>query len=119
MANAEPNVAAYELQERCAKSAVQAWTKYYDNGNYSQGNISYQAHYNSRLNKCFFLEMRMTVNGKNDVWNGLSLFDLLENKEYGGFTRSTLHGVVECRMQDVFCDSEDEWRQLAKQFLED
>jgi hypothetical protein len=118
-ANAEPNVALYELQERCAKSAAQVWAKEYDNGKpTTPGEINnYQAHYNSRLNKCFFLEISMTVD-KKDIQHMLRLFDLLENKEYGSFWSSD-YGVTNCSVQGAICHSEDEWHQLAKPFLED
>ncbi len=122
-ARAEPNAALYELQERCGKLAAQVFDKEYNSGKPNRDGdkmnyFNYQAHYNARLNKCFFLEMSIFID-KQTSMNGLRLFDLLENKEYGAFTQGSPSGIIECRMQKSVCRSEDEWHQLAKQYLEE
>jgi hypothetical protein len=44
------------------------------------------------------------------------LFDLNENKEYGQFIEG---GLGVCEVRGTRCNSEAEWRQLAKPYLEE
>jgi hypothetical protein len=97
-APAEPDVALYQLQERCGKHAMQVFQKDYDGGKPMKTGdqmtyFNYQAHYNARLNKCFYLEMGMFVDSKSSS-SLFRLYDLLENKEYGSFSTHTSHGVT-------------------------
>jgi hypothetical protein len=57
-AAAEPNVAA----DQCLKRAEEIFAKDYNNGNIQRGKnwtklFKYQVHYNTHLNKCFFMEL--------------------------------------------------------------
>jgi hypothetical protein len=125
---AEPNVALYELQERCGKVAAELFAKEYDHGKVSRVgdkvmHFDYQAHYNARLNKCFFLEMSSSF-GKNskgemNETRGFRLFDILENREYGTFTSDPELGTFPCFVQDKECRSEPEWNVLVKPYMED
>jgi hypothetical protein len=77
----------------------------------------YENHYSPRLNKCFYLEKSAT--SENSGWTiGLALYDLNENKPYGRFT-SGPYGILDCKVKDKVCRSEQEWRELAKPFLEE
>ncbi len=50
--------------------------------------MNYESHFNSKLDKCLFLEI-VTVVEKGNHAKQLRLFDLNENKEYGSyFTRT-------------------------------
>jgi hypothetical protein len=89
---AEPNLAVYELQERCGKLAAELFAKEYDHGKVSRVgdkvmHFDYQVHYNARLNKCFFMEMSSSFGkdskGERSETRGFRLFDILENREYG------------------------------------
>lgn len=67
---------AYELQEKCSKSA-EHWIKQYNDV------IDYKTHYNEHLNKCFILITASPINTPNTSLSYYSLFDVNENKEYG------------------------------------
>src|SRR5258707_8978941 len=59
---AQPNKEQYELQERCGKRAAEffakAWASEVSNTASGQTRANYENHYNSRLNKCSYLEIR-------------------------------------------------------------
>jgi len=122
---AAQNTALYELQERCGKSAAEVFAKDHANGKSARvGNseiyFGYEAHYNAKLNKCFYLEKTQTYDfDKKSVTNGFRLYDILENKEIGGFGVQPALGVVNCEVNGERCRSEDEWHALAKPYLEE
>jgi hypothetical protein len=111
--------------------------------------LTYEVHYNSRLNKCFF-EPEATMfhvddpidRKKNDVVHWITLIELLENKQYGGFVANTSYDrlqkaewvVTVCTVrlspelseklgysapQDATCETEDVWRHMVKQYMEE
>jgi hypothetical protein len=123
---AAQNTALYQLQERCGKSAAEVFAKEYANGTSARVGDSeiyfgYEAHYNAKLNKCFYLEKTQSYDfNKKSVTSGFRLYDIHENKEIGGF--GGVHpalGVVDCQVNGERCRSEDEWRALAKPYLEE
>src|SRR5262249_58247540 len=83
MAAAEPNVMHYQLQKNCDKLAAQTFHREMAD---DEGRVDYRAHYNARLNKCFYAETYIspTPVGINK-WVYLS--DLQENRIYGGVFR--------------------------------
>jgi hypothetical protein len=103
----------YELSERCGKRAAEVFTKGKEE---TTGLIlaadNYENHYNSHLNKCFYLEIHQTGETKS-----LRLFDLNDHKEIGIYVGGL--GVQRCALQDKQCTSEAEWRALIKPFMED
>lgn len=81
--------------------------------------MNYESHFNSKLDKCLFLEI-VTVVEKGNHAKQLRLFDLNENKEYGSYFHSDeTPRYMPCQIRDAQCSSEDEWRKLAKPCLED
>lgn len=121
-AGAQPNKDAYELQTRCGKQAADVFRREYipvQKTAEGQRVFGYENHFSQGLNKCFFLEIATTV--ENGKWSKLMrLFDLNENKEYGSyFDSDKTPGFVDCYVRDVRCSSEQEWRMLAKPYLED
>src|SRR5260370_42015722 len=84
--NAQPNKELYELQVRCGRQAADAFARDYipvQNTKEGQRIMNYENHFSVRFNKCFFLEI-LTVIEKGKWSKQLRLFDLNENKEYGG-----------------------------------
>ena len=73
-AAAEPNVALYQLQERCAKRADEVLRQDQDRAH------DFQIHYNARLNKCLLIERWSSATSRT-----LLLFDVNENKECGSY----------------------------------
>jgi hypothetical protein len=115
---AEPNAVLYQLQERCGKTAAEVFRRDYENVTIKGAenwHFNYQAHYNAHLNKCFFLEISKSFEKNNTT--SYRLFDLLENREYGGF--SEINNYVFCNVLDTACMSKTEWDNLIKPYMEE
>jgi len=114
LAAAEPNVTLNQLQKNCETLAAETFNRETAD---DEDRVDYRARYNARLNKCFYEETYVspTPRGMN-VWVYLS--DLLENRIYGGFHRSTNIGFFYCNLQDKECHSETEWEALVKSYIE-
>ena len=126
----------YELSERCGKQAAETFAKEWgaevrygvSETNTSRTRTSFESHYNSRLNKCLYLEFRITTE-KQDLLRTseqLKLIDLLENRDIGVLQQqiATTGGPMEekvelCLVQGKDCKTEEEWRALIKPFMED
>lgn len=120
-AHAQPNKELYELQARCGEQAVRAFKQDYTPvARTKEGSTqlsNYENHFSAQFNKCFFLEM-VSFYGKNEASTSLRLFDLNENKQYGSYFKGG-SGIMDCQVRDKQCSSEEEWRKLAKPYLED
>ena len=115
MAAAEPNVTLNQLQENCEKLAAETFNRETAD---DEDRVDYRARYNDRLNKCFYEETYISPTPRGiNVWVYLS--DLLENRIYGGFHRSTNIGLFYCNLEDKECPSEAEWNELVKPYMED
>jgi hypothetical protein len=76
------------------------------------------------LNKCFFLEIGTSYErkqGKPTSSKIMRLFDVNDNKQQGIYMSGfSMDGPpFACEVQDKVCQSEREWRQLLKPFMED
>ena len=107
------------MQEQCARQAADFFKREFggehrlvkgDGGTVLQ---DYENHYNPRLNKCFFLYTGNYLSSNKTGFETLVLYELNEHKQYGSFTSRS-----ECSVLDRMCRSEQEWRALAKPFLE-
>src|SRR6266487_5817302 len=82
---AQPNKEQYELQKRCGKQAAEVFAKRWGSGvkNSAAGQsvAEYLNHYNSRLNKCIYLETINTYNRGLPSFMWMKLIDLNENRE--------------------------------------
>jgi hypothetical protein len=118
-ARAEPHKALYELQERCGRLAAMTFQREWGR-NAGQTLATYENHYSPRLNKCFYLEIRTILPRSANESNikHLTLYDLNENKEYGHFIDAQPVGAA-CEVRGKTCNSEAEWRTLAKPFLDE
>ena len=122
LAYSQPNKDLYELQARCGQQAADVFARDYvpvQNTKDGQRLMNYENHFSQRLNKCFFLEILVVVEKRK--WSKqMRLFDLNENKEYGSyFDSDATPRYVNCYVRDARCSSEEEWRKLAKPYLED
>jgi hypothetical protein len=123
--SAQPNTQLYELQERCGKRAAGVFEREYSpvsNTEDGQTLFNYENHYSARLKKCFFLEIAVSYEHEEGkpASKIMRLFDLNENKEYGTFVSSPTESTpVTCAVRGRNCQSESEWRQLLKPFMED
>jgi hypothetical protein len=123
--SAQPNKQSYELQERCAKRAAEVFEREYGlvpDDKDGQTLFNYENHYSARLKKCFFLEIAMSYEREEGkpASKIMRLFDLNENKEYGTFVSGPTESTpLACMVRGKNCQSESEWRQLVKPFMED
>jgi hypothetical protein len=121
--SAQPNK---ELQERCGKRAAEVFAREYsppvlDTDN-EQTLFNYENHHSARLNKCFFLEIAMSYEREEGKPGSkiMRLFDLNDSKEYGTFASGPTESTpLACVVRGKGCQSESEWRQLVKPFMED
>jgi hypothetical protein len=126
-ASAEPNKEQYELQERCGKRAAEVFKSIYKGGGVTstengQDIMTYQNHYSAIFNKCFFLEIRTSVNYKTQdrgTSTMITLFDVNENKDYGTFFMRSVDGVpITCNVEQKICHSRSEWDELLRPYME-
>ena len=78
---------------------------------------TYENHYNSSLSKCFIVDHIITTND-GDHRLDFSLFSITEvneNMEYGMYWGQ--NGI--CWVLGKYCQTEQEWRQLIKPFMEE
>jgi len=89
---------------------------------------TYQSHYNSRSNKCFYLLKREghreNYRDSRGLYKIIMLIDLHENRGIGSYEGMTTERTMEektfdCLVQEKKCKSEEEWRALIKPFMED
>jgi hypothetical protein len=83
--------------------------------------FNYENHYSARFDRCFFLEIAVTYEkGKSSSSKIMRLFDLNGNKEYGTFVSGPTESTpLACVVRGKGCQSESEWRELLKPFMED
>jgi hypothetical protein len=123
--SAEPRKDLYELQERCGKHAAEVFAQEYSpsvlDTKDGQTRVNYENNYSARLNRCFFLEIAVTYEkGKSSSSKIMRLFDLNGNKEYGTFVSGPTESTpLACVVRGKGCQSESEWRELVKPFMED
>jgi hypothetical protein len=128
-ANAAPDKAQYELQERCAKRAEQLFAKSWPKGspdNSAGYTITgdYVSHYNARLNKCFMLETAHSYD-KNRPTVSKTLLDVNSNKQYGAFIGDLSRSInpsglaLVCYFGEKRCGSEAEWDAMADVYMEE
>ncbi len=119
---AQPNKEQY-VQERCGKRAAEVFAKRWGSGvkNSVAGQTiaSYENHYNSRLNKCIYLEIANTYEGDLPSFMWMKLFDLNENGEIAVYSKAEGLPSAFCLVQAKWCGTEAEWRTLIKPFMED
>jgi hypothetical protein len=115
MATAEPIATLYQLQNDCEKLAAETFRR--DRAN-AEDRVDYRAHYNARLNKCFYAETYLSPTPVG-INRWVYLFDVHGKRIYGGFHRSTNIGLFYCSLQDKECHSEAEWNELVKPYMDD
>jgi hypothetical protein len=120
---AQPNKEQYELQKRCDKQAAEVFAKRWGSGvkNSVAGQTiaNYENDYNSRLNKCIYLEIANTYNRGLPSFMWMKLIDLNENREIAVYSKGEGVASAFCLVQAKWCQTEAEWRTLIKPFMED
>jgi hypothetical protein len=111
----------FELSERCGKQAAERFAKFQSEHGLSSQPFNYENHYNSPLNKCFYLETFFLLGSEpSSVTIVKTLVDLHENREIGRYHKPRENDRQRrCSVQEKQCTSEEEWRSLIKPFMED
>jgi hypothetical protein len=90
-------------------------------------NFTYESHYNSRLKKCFVLEITTIIEREGET-KLMLLRDLFEKEDHGpyaGLVQKAGSDPSQCLVvlvepvQQRQCRSEQEWRELIKPYMED
>jgi hypothetical protein len=131
--DAESDKEAYELQDRCHKSAEEWFDKRWG-GRTGEVVYSYTNHYNTKLNKCFVL-LKITVllkNKKGHIFITKDLYEINEGKIYahcvlkGSYKNPTDESLyimkgneIDCTVLDINCKSKVEWDALVKPYIEE
>jgi len=98
------------LQEQCNKQC-EAWSKSYMQ-KYPSDKLTYESHYNKRLNKCFML----VTYSKSQL---KSLKEISENKMYGSLLVKQNSKTLICNVLENKCKTEKEWDALVKPYMEE
>jgi hypothetical protein len=124
--SAEPNKLQYELAERCGKAARAIFEKDWEgkdivNTPDGQTVLVFENHYNSSLNKCYYLQIStsfLTKKPPPTINVSLILLDVNENREIGAFMQSQQDRPTWCFVADATCHSKAEWQSLIKPYME-
>ena len=107
----------HELSALCGKQAAATFAKEWGGSSF---NVTYENHYNFRLNKCFYLVIHNERG--NDRLRSRTLLDLNENREIFNYSKLGGDASVVCWMrgeQGNQCKTEEEWWDLIRPFMED
>jgi hypothetical protein len=105
---AQPNKEQYEL--RCGKQAAEVFAKRWGSGVKNsvagQSVANYENHYNSRLDKCIYLEIANTYKRGLPSFTWMKLFDLNENREIAVYSKGEGVASAFCLVQAKWCQTE-------------
>lgn len=110
----------YQLQERCEKKCEEYFKKQYGNGILNEGKrtVTYQNHYNKKLNKCFIiLTTNFIIEKYKMSYKEKFLFDVNYLRDYAFFHNSGKFTF--CDVERNKCNSEEEWVSLVKPYMEE
>jgi len=112
----------YDLQEKCGKRCDEYFKNENGNGTINDkeqlGNVSYQSHYNKKMNKCLILLNEKGVKKNNDkIYKMKTLLDVNEKKKFGFFYN--FGTLTFCDVLEKKCKSEEEWNLLVKPYMEE
>jgi hypothetical protein len=109
-----------ELSQRCEKRCDEHFKKEYGNGILNNGRrtVTYESHYNKKLNKCFIiLTTNFIIEKYNKSYKEKFLFDVNYLRDYGFYHNSGT--ITFCDVERYKCGSEEEWVSLVKPYMEE
>ncbi len=101
----------FDLQSKCSQQA-KVFLDYFEGGK-SAENISYENHFNQKLNKCFVLISQFQNTAPNKIE---FLFDAAEKKEYA---ESDSSGYCSLLIGGAKCNSEAEFNGFVSSYMSD
>lgn len=129
-ASSEPNKIEYELSEKCSKSSELMFNQKHQSNieNTKEGQMvsGFENHYNSDLNKCFYMESNTIINGKKGTIY-TELYDLNDNKIIATllYDPATCKGaysssdcpIFMCIVGNEKCSTTKEFQKAIKKFM--
>jgi hypothetical protein len=109
-----------ELSQKCEKKCEEHFRKEYGNGILNNGKrtVTYESHYNKKLNKCFIiLTTNFMIEKYNKRYKEKFLFDVNYLRDYGFYHNSGT--ITFCDVEKNKCGSEEEWVSLVKPYMEE
>ena len=109
-----------ELCEKCKKKCEEHFKKEYGNGILNNGKrtVTYESHYNKKLNKCFIiLTTNFIIEKYNKSYREKFLFDVNYLRDYAFYHNSGT--ITFCDVERNKCSSEEEWVSLVKPYMEE
>ena len=106
---------SYELQEKCGKNSLDFFQREGGDKIGDSGFRSYENYYNEKLNKCFIMLKMTLLSTDKKLLEIYTLKDVNSNQDYGGKIQ-VMGEVTACKVQQVFCHSDSEFRRLIKPF---
>jgi hypothetical protein len=123
-AYAEPNSALYELEARCGQQAVE----YFERNIGRQGMRkekdgattfpSFENHYNPALNRCFIVVYQLSTYPTPGTYVFRYIKDINNNRLVGTFMQQDTKSPDRCVLNGKQCQSEDQWKELVKPYIE-
>jgi hypothetical protein len=108
------------LKAKCEKKCEEHFRKEYGNGRLNDGRrmVSYQSHYNRKLNKCFIMvDTTFNVEKHKLSYREKFLFDVNYLRDYAFYHDSGK--ITFCDVERNKCGSEAEWISLVKPYMEE
>jgi hypothetical protein len=115
-----PNKEAYELSERCGKTARDWFARDWGDGVSGKIISTYRNHYSEKLNKCFVLLSTTQVTRSKTCGTLVmaTLFDVNESNDYGHMS-SCDQRVTVCNVHGQDCASAADWQMLLRPYLDE
>jgi hypothetical protein len=116
----------FELQERCAKLALEQFKRL---GWDKEETAGFTNHYNEKMNKCVLLIQNTAKNSPGIIGTNMVLVDAFEGKELGTYSWHTVRDkgisgpAIQCEVtlpsgEKKFCNSQAEFDELIKIYVE-
>lgn len=119
-----PDKVAYELQERCGKATKAEFVKNYGESGMMSSKFSntvadYKNHYNSKLNRCFYLLSTTYLIDKPDAVSleSTALWDINESNLIGEYRSQGVKS--HCEFKGIECKSKESFDALIKPYMEE
>lgn len=135
---AAPVVSAREIRERSERCAKASSERFHRESKQSGAPLAgwttaadFASHYNAKMNVCFYLLTVRHYTITEGEFVALSgtlrkvLYDFGTEEQYGEYLGPAVAGTpwkrldAKCKIEELFCFSEDEWNTIARTYMED
>lgn len=117
---AKQNTVSLDVQDKCSKKAKEVFIEQYTDTK----DVSYENHYNNKLNKCF-VEIYYMKTSWDIIWTYKSIYDAYEGKTYADYAWHTVKDKkywevkpIVCQIWDWYCSTTEEFDSAIKEYME-